>query len=455
MHYTLPPRLSATLSLFFLCLLVGCGERSKDTALPTVIAREDNRAAAGATQPKRNPNQITYDREAATLDAAIDDAVRLIDKQPDNTLIALETVSLYTERARLAGNYDDYGKAQALLDATTARGNKASFPCLAHAKLHYTLHRLQAASAALDACPIMADPVEIAGLRGDIAFYSARYQEAEDVYRALVNQVGTTPQYFRLAMLRNKMGSPGEAAALLEAAEKRYHGGSATMKAWFKVQRGLIEWDRGQIDQALVLYAFASDELEGWWLIDEQIAEARRLKGDTAAAKALYESIIGRSGLPEHMDELARLLREGATPASAAEWIKRAETIYRARLKLLPEASVGHAVDHFLQFGTPAEALALARRNAELRPYGDAQIALAAALFRAGQAGAAAECIARVEASGWNTAQLHAIAAQINAALGRNAAADAQRAKALQMNRHTMRLNTLTQPIQPELVSML
>jgi hypothetical protein len=434
-----------------LCLLVACGERSKDAALPTVIAREDNRAAAGA----RQKSNLTYDREAATLDAAIDDAVRLIDKQPDNTLIALETVSLYTERARLTGNYDDYRKAQALLNAATARGNKTSFPCLAHAKLHYTLHRLQAASAALDACPIMADPVEVAGLRGDIAFYSARYQEAEDVYRALVNQVGTTPQYFRLAMLRNKMGSPGEAAALLEAAEKRYHGGSATMKAWFKVQRGLIEWERGQIDQALVLYAFASDELEGWWLIDEQIAEAKRLKGDTAAAKALYESIIRRSGMPEHMDELARLLREGAAPASATEWIKRAETIYRARLKLFPEASVGHAVDHFLQFGTPAEALALARRNTELRPYGDAQIALAAALFRAGQAGAAAECIARVEASGWNTAQLHAIAAQVNAALGRNAAADAQRAKALQMNRHAMRLNTLAQPIQPELVSML
>ena len=90
MHYTLPSRLSATLSLFFLCTLVACGERSKDAALPTVIAREDNRAAAGASQ--KNPNQITYDREAATLDAAIDGAVRLIDKQPDNTLVALETV---------------------------------------------------------------------------------------------------------------------------------------------------------------------------------------------------------------------------------------------------------------------------------------------------------------------------------------------------------------------------
>jgi tetratricopeptide (TPR) repeat protein len=255
-------------------------------------------------------------------------------------------------------------------------------------------------------------------------------------------------------MFRNKMGSPGEAAALLEAAEKRYHGGSATMKAWFKVQRGLVAWDRGQVDEALAMYAFATDELAGWWLIDEQVAEAKRLNGDTAAAKALYERIIQRNGLPEHMDELARLLREGTAPESATEWIKRAEIIYRERLKVLPEATVGHAVDHFLQFGTPAEALALARRNAELRPYGDAQIALAAALFRAGQASAAADCIAGVEASGWNTAQLHAIAAQINAGLGRAAAADTQRAKALDMNRHAMRLYPLPQPIQPELVSM-
>jgi hypothetical protein len=449
MRWTLEPRLSATLSLFFLCVLAACGESPRGAATPVVATQDETRAQ------KASPQQPSYEREAAALDAAIDGAVQLIAKRPDDTLIALETVTLYTERARLTGNYDDYGKAQALLELATSRGHKASYPCLAHAKLHYALHRLQAASAALDLCPITADPVEIAGLRGDIAFYSARYQEAEDLYRSLVNQVGSTQQYFRLAIFRHKMGSPGEAAALMEAAEKRYHGGSATMKAWFKVQRGLIAWDRGQVGEALAMYSFASDELPGWWLIDEQIAEAKRLNGDTAAAKALYENIIRRNGLPEHMDELARLLREGTAPESATEWIKRAETVYRERLKAFPEASVGHAVDHFLQFGTPTEALALARRNAELRPYGDAQIALAAALFRAGQAAAAADCIAKVEASGWNTVQLHAVAAQINAGLGRSAAADAQRAKAVQMNRNAMRLNPVAQPVQPELLSML
>jgi hypothetical protein len=50
---------------------------------------------------------------------------------------------------------------------------------------------------------------------------------------------------------------------------------------------------------------------------------------------------------------------------------------------------------------------------------------------------------------------LHAVAAQINAGLGRSAAADAQRAKAVQMNRNAMRLNPVAQPVQPELLSML
>jgi len=455
MHRRLSSRLGSRLSLVLLCLLAACGEGSRNAPPPVVAAREAPPGQGAAPQPAGKAKPIDYQREAATLDGAIDNAIRFIGQQPDNTLAAVETVSMYIERARLTGNYDDYRKAAALLDTAIARGNKASFPCIAQAKLDYALHRLQAATAALAACPSTADPVEMAGLAGDIAFYTGRYKEAEERYRALVNQVGSSHQYIRLALLRNKTGSPGEAAALLEAAEKRYHGVSATTKAWLKMQRGLIAWDRGRLDEAVALYNLAADELPGWWLIDEQIAEAKRLAGDSAGARTLYESIIRRSGQPEHMDELARLLREGATPEAATEWIKRAEALYRERLAAFPEASVGHAVDHFLQFGTPAEALALARRNAELRPYGDAQIALAAALFRAGQAGAAAELIARVEASGWNTAQLHAIAAQINAGLGRRADADAQRARAMAMNPYAMRLYPLAQPLQPERVSML
>src|SRR5450631_1715781 len=113
MQYTLESRLSTALSLFFLCLLAACGESSKDAAPRTVAAHDDTRTAAAR---KDGSKQVTYTQEAASLDAAIDGAVLLIEKQPDNTLLALETVTVYTDRARLTGNYDDYARAQALLD---------------------------------------------------------------------------------------------------------------------------------------------------------------------------------------------------------------------------------------------------------------------------------------------------------------------------------------------------
>ncbi|MEO8385632.1 MAG: hypothetical protein ABI583_10340 [Betaproteobacteria bacterium] len=432
-------RLGFVLSL--ICVLTACDGDSK----ANVAALVQSKAAA----------KPTYANEVQKLSAAIEHGLQLHVRQPSDNLVPLEVVSLYQERARLTGNYDDYTRAEDLLASLLKGEKQPSTQCLARARLHYTLHRLKQAAAALDGCATTVESTEIAALRADISMYSGRYRDAESAYRALVNDVGISSHYVRLGLLKKWLGDPGEAAALFEAAEKRYHGSSPMMRAWLKLQRGSLALDRGRLEEALALYNLASDELSGWWLIDEQIAEVKRLSGDTMAAKALYEEIINHGAQPEHMDELARLLREGTSPEAANGWIERAESIYRERLKRFPEASVGHAVDHFLQFGTPTEALALAQKNATLRPYGVAQIALAAALFRAGQAGAAADCIARVEASGWNTAQLHAIAAQINAGLGRASVADLQHAMALRMNPNAMRLYPLAPPVQPEIVSML
>jgi len=447
-------RLVRASSLLLLALLMACGERPGSRQPAVVPAREAGRTAGTVAPAVPRAGPTSYAQEAATLTGAIDAALQLLARQPENAQTALETVALTLERARLVGNYDDYRLAGSLLERARNVPNTGPWTCLALARLHYVLHRLAQAGAALAACAGTVDAVEAAGLRADIAFYSGRYREAEDGYRALVNQVGDASQYLRLAMLKSKTGAPGEAAALLEAAEKRYHGLSAPTRAWFRLQRGLLAWERGRLDEALALYHLAADELPGWWRVDEQIAEVRRLNGDTAGAQALFEDIIARSGQPEHMDELARLLREGRTTQAATPWIRRAQGLYRERLKAFPEAGLGHAVDHFLQFGTPVEALELARRNAQLRPFGEAQIALAAALFRAGQAGEAALWIGRVQASGWNTAQLHAVAAQIFAALGRSAEADRHRALALAMNPHAMRLYLVVPPVQPEIVSM-
>ena len=436
-------------------LLVACGQGPAGNAAPLVPARESGPAGGGAGARTAPSLQHSYAREVAQLGHAIDAAWRLMAGQPDNAQLRLETFALHLERSRLRGGYEDTRLAQTLLDNVAKIPNTLPLTCLAQARLHLMLHRPGAASASLDSCGATLDAVEGAVLRADISFYEARYEQAQEGYRALVNQVGAPEHYVRLALFRSKTGAAGEAVALLEAAEKRTYGGSASSRAWFRLQRGMLARERGRLDEALALYHLAAEELPGWWLIDEQIAEVRRLSSDSAGAQALYQDIIARTGRPEHMDELARLLREGQTPEAADSWIRRAQALHLQQVKSFADAATGHAAEHFLQFGTPAQALELAQRNARARPYGDAQILLAGALYRAGRAGEAAQLIDRVWASGWNTARLHAVAAQIHAGLGQRAQADTYRNRALAMNPYALRMYLVPQPVQPELVSLM
>jgi len=439
--------------LLALVLLAGCSERPQPV-LVVPVAKPGAGAAVVHDPAAPRPVPRSYAQELGKADEAISAALRQIDQQPDNLVLVKETVLMLVERARLTGLTDDYRLASEMLARAPASSANTAKLCQGQARLDFALHRLPAASTALAACGGFMDTAQAAALAADIAFYSGQYPQAQRIYQGLLNQGASSSQFIRMAIYRWKTGSLVEAGALLEAAERRYHGGEASTRAWLKLQRGLIAWDRGQLEEALALYRLADDAMPGWWQVDAQIAEVLRLQGDVAGARTLMERLAASGERPELMDELARLLREGQTPDAAQPWIKRAQAIHNTRLADFPEASAGHATEHYLQFGTPAQALALARRDVALRNFGDTQITMAAALFRAGQAGEAARWIQRVSDSGWNTARLHAVAAQVYAALGQNTQADAERAQALAMNPHAMRLYLVAQPVQPELVSM-
>lgn len=436
-------RLGPKLSLFFLCLLVACDQGN--TGHSDSPARDGAQTARAAQQVAAAEKQITYESELGSLNAGIEAAIQLSAKQPNDGLLPLELVSLYVERARLTGNYDDYRQAESVLAAEEKRAGKSSQAGLARANLHYTLHRLKLASAALDGAPSTADKAEIAALRGDIAFYTGHYREAESIYRALVNQVGSSPQYIRLALFKTKMGSPGEAAAFWEAAEKRYHGVSATRKAWMKLQRGLIALDRGRFDEALAMYRLAAEALPGWWLIDEHIAEIKRLSGDTRSAKTLYESVIRKTGSPEYMDALAAIEFNEGNHEGARKLRQQARLIYEERLARFPEAAAGHALAHFLQdAGNPQRALALAQMNFNTRPYGDAAIALARAWLLNGKPKRAISLLEGQLSSGWDTAELYWILAEAWKNLGQQQRAAQAKSEALRRNPESERMYPLT-----------
>jgi hypothetical protein len=75
----------------------------------------------------------------------------------------------------------------------------------------------------------------------------------------------------------------------------------------------------------------------------------------------------------------------------------------------LPEASYGHALEHFLEFPHPdhrrsadaKRAVDVARKNVALRPNGEAKTRLAQAYVRAGPIAEARADIAKVLASKW------------------------------------------------------
>lgn len=367
----------------------------------------------------------TFAKILADNQAAIASGEATVKGPIESALVPLELVNLYTERARLTGNYDDYGRAEALLARLPGKFDSLDGLCLARARLHYTLHRLSQAKAQLDLCPRLAGTVEDLGLRADIAFYTGRYKDAAIIYRALVNQVGTPQTYIQLALYNAKTGSPGEAAALMEAAEKRYHGGSALMLSWLALQRGLIELDRGRYEEARALFTLADERMPGYWLTDEHLAEIAKLKGDTAGAKRTYQDVVRRTGAPEYLDALGSIEAEAGNAAAAKTLLDRAEAIYTARAKRFPEAIAGHALAHYLKAAPqPAKALALAEANFRNRPYGDSAIALARAQLLNARPRDAMRGLEQQIEQGWDTAETYWVLSQAAKAAG-----DASRAK--------------------------
>ena len=266
-----------------------------------------------------------------------------------------------------------------------------------------------AASAELDRCPGSVAREEIAGLHADIAFYTGRYRQAELIYRALVNRrrdaAAVRPAR---ACCAADTGSPGEAAALLEAAERRYHGTSPTIEGLAQAAARALALDRGRFDEALALYPAAADALPGWWLVDVHIAEVRQLGGDTAGAQdALRERdraqrVARAHGCADTDPDRRGPPRRGApaSPAGASDPRSAAARVPGCRGRLTRST-----ISSGRRRSRPA--LELAQRNYAARPYGEAAVALARAWLQNAQPKRAVEVLEAHLADGWDTAEVH------------------------------------------------
>ncbi len=351
-------------------------------------------------------------------------------------------------RARLTGNYADYRAAAQSLDESFARAAKGSGPLQLKAGLGLAVHTLADAEAALDAIDHYALPdppgqrAEQSAMRGDIALYRGDYAGARAFYHKAAALGGGPSAYCRIGNFDSLMGQYDDARAQFDRCEASIRVRTPQFAANVAMSRGAVALARGDWDGAAAYFGRADRLFPGYWLTAMRRAQMQALRGDQAGAMAAFARIAEETGNPEPMDILAGLARAAGDAATSRKWSARADAIWQQRVKLLPEASYAHILEHELAFGNSKRALAYAARNLKARPYGDAYIALAKAWIANGRPDYAAALGEKVRRSGWNSVQLHLMLADAYALLARGSDAEAERAAATALNPHALETNS-------------
>ena len=381
------------------------------------------------------------DPAIAALDQRIGPQLALVRQQgmrPSPTDLEI-LAHMYLERAGLSGDYDDYGKAEQALDLAVQKSAPGAGPLLARAHFRYTVHQLARAGQDLDVADrwVIKKRSEIdtiAGLRTDIAFHAGQYRVARAGYEKDLDRNRAPGQAVSLAQLEWKTGHFARAEALFAKARAWAQDGGKELRAWVAMSEGLMELDRGRSEVALADFERGLQERPGFWSLQEHRAEVLASLGRDDEALASYLDLIARTHDPEFMDAAARIYEKRGDQASARPLVAEARKIYEHRLARFPEATAGHALEFFLR-RDPRAAVPIAELNAAARPGGEAQVLLARTYLLNARPEEARKIVEAALATEWNTAVLHAVAAQVFAALDDRRAAG-ERKKALALNPH-------------------
>jgi tetratricopeptide (TPR) repeat protein len=393
---------------------------------------------------------------AGSFDAAVAESKRqrklaevMADGAPGSWSRRAAAASAEMGYAQLTGDYEGYYAAdrsltEAFRVARASIDDEAVGPLLLKAQLDYELHRLKPALASLRVPEQQAEffhdqklLAEITSLRGAITFALGSYDDGLAMMRRSIQLDPTSGHKQRLAIALTKVGGDAEATRIFDETSD----GSKPPRhmAWIELQRAKLALEHGDRAEGRSHLEKANALFPGFWQTEEHLAELDAEEGHTDRAIASYRALVAKTSDPEFMDALSRLLAD-RDPAEAHRLRDRSNALYDDRLARLPEASYGHALEHFLQMAPagedPARAVEIATKNRDLRPNGEARTRLAQAYVKAGRIREAREEIAKVTSSKWISAESYATAAIILRLSG--ADASTMEAKALAINPHAL-----------------
>lgn len=394
--------------------------------------------AAAARPAARAPAVADYDSLLDELDRRIDGLQQRVHGRPDDWLTRGHLATALLERAGLTNRLEDFARVQAVLDDAFSIARQGSGPLVVAARFNFSIHRLAVAEQHLDlidrrAVPRPADQLFARALRAEIAVQRGQYPAARDELTAVA---AVMPALARapLALYHAKTGDPAAAAALLADEFAATPANDPRRRAWMQLQLAVVAMERGDLKTAQAHLDTAGAELPGWWLVQEHLAELHNRRNEHDRALEILEKLAPKTGLPQHMDALASVYRHLGRSHDADALIAQAGALWDKQLARFPEAAMGHALQHHLEFGAPERALELALANHAARPGGEAKVALAQAYLKADRPADALVVAEEALASAYRSARLHDVAARAHRALGHTAAADEQAALILTIN---------------------
>jgi tetratricopeptide (TPR) repeat protein len=337
------------------------------------------------------------------------------------------------ERAKLTGDYEDYGTAsRALALAAQYGGGKAI--AWVRANLAFTLHRLDEAEIHLDEVDKQAlvpfgQRIGSASMRARLAYFRGDYDGALTRIEEIKPENRGAAEAIAEAEVLWHTGRAKEARGKLANAQSK-----EPKNAFLIFARGLLELEFGAYEAAQAYFQLAVTASPESWLFREHRAETLAKLGKTEDAEVAYRTLVTETEDPEFMDALADLLEARGDKTEPARLRDEATKIYDKRVAAFPEASAAHALSHYFQVA-PKRTVELAERNAKARPYGDSQVQLARAYLVNDRAAEAKDVIERVLKTRWDTAELHKVASEIFDKV-KDSRASAERARAKKLNPH-------------------
>ncbi|UXI68985.1 tetratricopeptide repeat protein [Tahibacter amnicola] len=284
-------------------------------------------------------------------------------------------------------------------------------------RIDLALHRTTGALNRL--APLDDGSTEPALLRAQILLQLGEEATAESLFRDVLARERRWEALAGLAAIETARGDNAAADRHYAQAADELDVRQMRTYCWVLLQRGWLRLRQGQTEAAITFYALAESAYDGYWLVDDHMAEALAAAGRYDEAVARYRISIDRASRPESWQALGELYHHRGDAASATPWLTRARDAY--------EQSVARGETHYLHHlaslyadaqPDPPRAVELARRDFAQRPTRGTRDALAWALYRDGQFAAAHAVMVPLVAQGSGDAEVYLHAGLIHLAAG-------------------------------------